>query len=147
MNDRRCFEALDRTLRDIFDTPTHIFSNKTIMLGGDFRQTLPVKKKGTKEYIITSSISESYLWHYFKILFLHENMHLHQSSNNIHQQHQLQKFSEWLLHVGDGDISTPDVTDPDNTSWIRIPDCYFLPPNDEGLHHLIHFIYDEEALQ
>ena len=45
MNDRRCFEALDRTLRDILSNQEKPFGGKTIMLGGDFRQTLPVKKK------------------------------------------------------------------------------------------------------
>lgn len=45
MNDRRCFEALDRTLRDILNNSEKPFGGKPIMLGGDFRQTLPVKKK------------------------------------------------------------------------------------------------------
>ena len=45
MNDRRCFETLDRTLRDILTNPYNPFGGKTVMLGGDFRQTLPVKKK------------------------------------------------------------------------------------------------------
>ncbi|GKB41884.1 DNA helicase [Tanacetum coccineum] len=44
MNNRRCFETLDRTLRDVLDDPDCLFGGKTIMLGGDFRQTLPVKK-------------------------------------------------------------------------------------------------------
>ena len=44
MNDRKCFEALDRTLRDICDQPDGIFGKKNFMVGGDFRQTLPVKK-------------------------------------------------------------------------------------------------------
>ncbi|GKE47034.1 DNA helicase, partial [Tanacetum coccineum] len=47
MNDRRCLEALDRTLRDILDAPTKLFGGKTVMLGGDFRQTLPVKKSAS----------------------------------------------------------------------------------------------------
>ena len=45
MNDRRCFETLDRTLRDILNNSEKPFGGKSIMLGGDFRQTLPVKKK------------------------------------------------------------------------------------------------------
>nr|GEW20504.1 DNA helicase [Tanacetum cinerariifolium] len=53
MNDRRCFETLDRILRDILDTPTKLFSGKPIMLGGDFRQTLPIKKKASRTEIIS----------------------------------------------------------------------------------------------
>nr|GEU39154.1 reverse transcriptase domain-containing protein [Tanacetum cinerariifolium] len=35
MNDRRCFEALDRTLRDLMSAPEIIFEGKTFILGGD----------------------------------------------------------------------------------------------------------------
>ncbi|GKB53886.1 DNA helicase [Tanacetum coccineum] len=51
MNDQRCFGTLDRTLRDILDTPNKLFGGKTVMLGGDFRQTLPMKKE--KEEVST----------------------------------------------------------------------------------------------
>jgi hypothetical protein len=68
MNDRKCFETLDRTLRDIMDTPTSLFGGKSVILGGDFRQTLPVKKKATNDQIISSCITQSYLWAYFKII-------------------------------------------------------------------------------
>ncbi|GKD36952.1 DNA helicase [Tanacetum coccineum] len=33
MNDRRCFEALDRSLRDIVDEPSSLFSGKSVLLG------------------------------------------------------------------------------------------------------------------
>ena len=49
MNDRRCFEALDRTLKDILNNSEQLFGGKMVMLGGDFRQTLPVKKRGQKQ--------------------------------------------------------------------------------------------------
>ena len=48
MNNRKCFEAIDKTLRDILNEPTHPFGGKSVLLGGDFRQTLPIKPKGTK---------------------------------------------------------------------------------------------------
>ena len=76
MNDRRCFEALDRTLRDIFDCPNDLFGKKSIILGGDFRQTLPVKKNASKQEIIASSIAESHLWPSFHVMALKENMRL-----------------------------------------------------------------------
>ena len=76
MNDRRCFEALDRTLRYILDSPDHLFGKKTVILGGDFRQTLHVKKNASKEEIIASSITKSYIWPYFDDICLKENMRL-----------------------------------------------------------------------
>ena len=47
VNHRHCFEPLDRTLRDIMsfnndDASTKQFGGITVVLGGDFRQTLPV---------------------------------------------------------------------------------------------------------
>ena len=70
MKNRKCFEAFDRTLRDICDEPDAVFGNKSIVLGGDFRQTLPVKKNASKNDIIASSISESYIWHHLQVIFL-----------------------------------------------------------------------------
>ncbi|GKB00538.1 DNA helicase [Tanacetum coccineum] len=78
MNDRRCFETLDRTLMDVLDTPNKLFVGKTIMLGGDFRQTLPVKKGVPHSEIIGSSMTESYLWPSFKLFVLTENMRITQ---------------------------------------------------------------------
>ncbi|GKE44255.1 DNA helicase, partial [Tanacetum coccineum] len=76
MNDRRYFEALDRTLRDLMNAPEILFGGKTIVLGGDFRQTLPIKKDDAKEELIHASIAEYYLWLHFKIYKLKENMRL-----------------------------------------------------------------------
>ncbi|GKE51239.1 DNA helicase, partial [Tanacetum coccineum] len=70
MNDKSYFETLDRTLRDLMDAPNILFRGKTIVLGGDFRQTLPVKKGAGKEELIAASIDESYLWCHFKICTL-----------------------------------------------------------------------------
>ncbi|KAM3685737.1 hypothetical protein ACB098_11G143300 [Castanea mollissima] len=55
MAHRNCFEAVDRSLRDILcfsnsnsaETP---FGGKTVVLGGDFRQILPVISKGPREF-------------------------------------------------------------------------------------------------
>ncbi|KAL6534920.1 hypothetical protein OROGR_013595 [Orobanche gracilis] len=40
MMHKHCFEALDRTLRDIMGTEDLLFGGKTVVLGGDFRQIL-----------------------------------------------------------------------------------------------------------
>jgi ATP-dependent DNA helicase PIF1 len=41
-------EALDNSLRDIMDLPELPFGGKTIVFGGDFRQVLPVVRRGSR---------------------------------------------------------------------------------------------------
>ncbi|KAK9073669.1 hypothetical protein SSX86_006263 [Deinandra increscens subsp. villosa] len=81
MSDRKCFEALDRTLRDILDEPNMPFGGKSVLLGGDFRQTLPVQKRA-----------------------LTENLHLHRAQMTAVEKSDARRFAEWLLTVGDGSV-------------------------------------------
>lgn len=53
MMHRWCFEAADRSLRDIMSKNDPLnefrpFGGMTVVLGGDFRQILPVVRKGTR---------------------------------------------------------------------------------------------------
>lgn len=61
MMSKNCFETLDRTLRDILkcDRP---FGDKVVVLGGDFRQILPVVTDGGREETILAALTSSYLW-------------------------------------------------------------------------------------
>ncbi|CAN1725638.1 ATP-dependent DNA helicase PIF1 [Linum perenne] len=76
---RLSFEAIDRTLCDIMDIPIMVpdyrpFGGKTVLLGGDFRQTLPVVPNGGREDSINASLPRSYLWNYCTLLQLSINM-------------------------------------------------------------------------
>ncbi|XP_057458980.1 uncharacterized protein LOC130749617 [Lotus japonicus] len=71
MLNKHCFEALDRSLNDIMKTQfTHSydipFGGKVVVLGGDFRQILPVISKGSRSEIVGSAINSSYLWKHCK---------------------------------------------------------------------------------
>ncbi|XP_076905921.1 uncharacterized protein LOC143561836 [Bidens hawaiensis] len=65
MSDRKCFESLDRTLRDLFDQREKPFGGKSILLGGDFRQTLAVIVKASRSEILNSTLPRSHLWKKF----------------------------------------------------------------------------------
>ena len=45
---RQSIEALDNSLRDIMDQPELSFGGKTVVFGGDFRQVLPVVRRGSR---------------------------------------------------------------------------------------------------
>nr|GEV52666.1 DNA helicase [Tanacetum cinerariifolium] len=124
MNDRRCFETLDKTLRDILRKSYALFGGKTIMLGGDFRETLPVKKGASRNKIIASSIAKSYLWHHFMLHRLTKNMHLADENMDETQKDRVSTFAKLLLDIKDGSIGIPDECDPENTSWVNIPEIY-----------------------
>ncbi|XP_019191060.1 PREDICTED: uncharacterized protein LOC109185575 [Ipomoea nil] len=67
MTHKHCFEALDKTMRDLlrFAIPgsaEKTFSRKTIVLGGDFRQVLLVIPKVTRPVVVGATINSSYMW-------------------------------------------------------------------------------------
>jgi hypothetical protein len=111
MANKICFEALDRTLRDILRNKNENSSKKpfggmTVVLGGDFRQILPVLPKGKRHNIVGASIKRSYLWQHFKILKLTENMRLISMTDSETEKRQVKDFAnldleywEWNNHI------------------------------------------------
>ncbi|GJX31553.1 DNA helicase [Tanacetum coccineum] len=147
MNDHRCFEALDIMLRDLMNTPDILFGRKTMILGGDFCQTLQVKKAASKSELVTASIAESYLWWHFRVCTLTKNMQLQRPGMSEAEQEKSQLFSKWLLSVGNGKLGEPGEQDGGVTSWVTIPPKYCVPTDETGMLELIDFIYDQETLK
>ena len=88
-------EAVDRTLRDIRGVD-QLFGGLTVVLGGDFLQTLPVVPRGSRSDIVNATIQCSHLWQHLKVLHLRKNMRL----NAAHAD--AQQFAKWLLDIGHG---------------------------------------------
>ncbi|XP_061355844.1 uncharacterized protein LOC133300339 [Gastrolobium bilobum] len=105
---RFCFEALDRTLKDILrfsytscvDMP---FGGKVVVLGGDFRQILHIISHGSRQEIVHATINSFHLWSHCHLLTLTKNMRL-ASGGSPHNLIEIKEFSEWLLKIGDGDL-------------------------------------------
>ena len=70
MTYRYCFEAVDRSLRDVRYEPNKVFGGLPFIFGGDFAQTLPVVKGGNESDVLAASLRCSRLWLYFKVLYL-----------------------------------------------------------------------------
>jgi ATP-dependent DNA helicase PIF1 len=75
----QAFEVVDRTLRDLMQlddahATKKIFGEKTVVLGGDFRQILPIVPMGGREDIVSASLPRSHIWQHVMILRLYINM-------------------------------------------------------------------------
>ena len=94
MQHRFCIDAVDRTLREILGRNLP-FGGINVLFGGDFRQTLPVVPKGSREQIVGASIRQSSFWPRVQLYHLKVNMHLDRSPES-------EQFAHWLLQVGAG---------------------------------------------
>ncbi|KAJ3685199.1 hypothetical protein LUZ61_014363 [Rhynchospora tenuis] len=148
MSNKFCFEALDRTMRDIFGTRdpalAHVpFGGMTIVLGGDFRQTLPVVAHGTRHDTITASIVHSYLWDRFIVLRLTQNMRLMRCDGNPIETARIAEFATWLLAVGDGQVPALALHGSTELEWIRIPDRFLIQHNGDEQQAIINAVYGD----
>lgn len=158
---KKCFEALDRTLRD-FTGINKPMGNKLLLLTGDFRQILPVVPRSTPADELNACLKSSYLWKFVKTIKLTTNMRVYLKKDSTAQQ-----FSQQLLNIGDGkhpiDAVTKEISFPPNfcklTSSLShlitsvYPDIVnnyknhdwlferaILAPNNEDVNHLNHQI-------
>ena len=141
MTNKLCFEALDRSLRDVlrksrYDSCETPFGNMTVVFGGDFRQVLPVIPKGSRQDIVGASLKQSYLWDHCKVLKLTANMRLTVGSRP-EDVDEIKEFADWILKVGDGDIGGPH----DGEVSIDIPEDILIRETDDPVQSLIDFTY------
>ncbi|XP_048441363.1 uncharacterized protein LOC125477912 [Pyrus x bretschneideri] len=127
MAHRFAFEALNRTFKDIMgvDLP---YGGKVIIFGGDFRQVLPVVPKGTRSKLMQASMINASFWEHVKIIRLRHNM---RSIND-------QDFSEFLLHVGNGEQETM-IDD-----MMQLPSSMVIPWNgEESIVQLVNEVFPD----
>ena len=120
---RLTVEAVDRTLRDLRGS-VRPFGGLTVVLGGDFLQTLPVVPKGSREEVVDATVQRSPLWQHIEILRLRQNMRLDQANADT------QQFAAWLLDVGHGRNMVDDIN-------VRLPESMRVP----DVNSLIQSIY------
>ncbi|CAN1187167.1 ATP-dependent DNA helicase PIF1, partial [Linum perenne] len=135
---RLSFEAVDRTICDIMDVPLSgpgykPFGGKSVLLGGDFRQTLPVIPEGSRSDCLNASLTRSPLWPFCKLLRLSANMRINSSPANREPIFKELLFAEWVLAVGDGSLP-PQIgdkfSDPDS---IMIPQKFIVNPGSDAI--------------
>ena len=101
-------DAIDKLLKGL--TGENIpFGGKIFVLGGDFRQVLPVMPHGSRTTTVENCLKRSPIWQHFKIIKLTENMRAMQDQK---------EFAEWVLQVGNGKLKCKTDT---NADLIEIP--------------------------
>ncbi|XP_058789934.1 ATP-dependent DNA helicase pif1-like [Phymastichus coffea] len=113
MAPRYALEIVNRTLKYIMNNDLP-FGGKIMVLGGDFRQLLPIKVHGTRNEILNLSIKNSELWPLFSIFYLQTNMRA--------LPHEIE-FTKYLLDVGNGKLN-------DEHDNLQLPEHCILPPNE-----------------
>jgi len=141
MANKKCFEVLGKSLRDIFRfTNLNInekpFGGMTVVLGGDFKQILPVVPKGRREHIVSASVKRSYLWNHFEIFKLTKNMRLTYMPNDTKKKKEVNEFAEWILNIGDGKTASDE-----GDEWIQIPRDLIQDKGNDPRETIVNSIY------
>nr|GEX34096.1 hypothetical protein [Tanacetum cinerariifolium] len=141
MTNKLCFEALDRTLRDVlrrtsYDTCETPFENITMVFGGDFRQVLLVIPKGSRQDIVNASLKQSYLWDHCKVLKLTANIRLTVGASP-EDVSEIRDFAEWILNVEDGELGEAN----DGEVPIDVPEELLIDAVDDHVTSNIDFTY------
>ncbi|KAG2223615.1 hypothetical protein INT45_009974 [Circinella minor] len=142
------FQTVDRALRDIMgavderlqDVP---FGSKVVVFGGDFRQILPVVRKGTRSEVVRQSIRQATFWDQIQVLHLTQNMRI----PNLGPE--ATAFAQKLLSIGNGDhqynetVEIPEEWLMDSTDVTALIDMVY-PSIRSPESHLTH--YDGRAI-
>ncbi|XP_031095204.1 uncharacterized protein LOC115999495 [Ipomoea triloba] len=137
MMHKHCFEALDRTMRDLLrfqnlNSANQTFGGKTMVFGGDFWQILPIVPKGSRQDIVSATINSSYLWNSCKVLRLTKNLRLNRSMPGIDMK-KLEDFADWISSIGDGTMGGQS----DGHAEVEIPNELLLPSNGDPIINIV----------
>ncbi|GKA30053.1 putative helicase [Tanacetum coccineum] len=148
MTRRYAFEALDVTLRDIlgFKAPSRrqqLFGGMTVLLGGDFRQILPVIPKAKRPEIVQACINRSHLWDSCNIFKLTRSMRVNEYGANGQIDTSKQEFNQWVLAVGDGTVPAKKKEEEDEATWIDIPEQFLIKQWDSPIQKIVNETYPE----
>ncbi|XP_077232176.1 uncharacterized protein LOC143867189 [Tasmannia lanceolata] len=145
---RYAIESVDRTFKDLLkntstDAGSKVFGGKTIVLGGDFRQILPVIPKASRQVTVAACLQKSYLWSHCKLHYLIRNMRLSGEQSTSIENRDMSTFATWVLEVGNGHVPMNAIGIHTETDWIMIPDDMLIDDDNSGIIRLISEIYTD----
>jgi hypothetical protein len=113
--------AIDNLLRLVTKKTDTPFGGKVLLLGGDFRQCLPVVKHGNRVKVIEATIKRSITWPDIQKLRLTQNM---RASG--------QEFTDWLIQLGNGQLPNHPSLGKD---VVEIPDDLIIQDVKSLINH------------
>jgi hypothetical protein len=153
MMHKHVFEAVNRTMQDIMavEDPLYaskVFGGKVFVLGGDFRQVLPVVRKAGRSQVVAACLNRSEpIWPEVKVHKLHSNMRVRRllaegDEANAQRQHE---FAQFLMRVGNGE---EPICAPLGDDVIMVPPDMCCPGGkDATIEDLLTAVYgDLDAL-
>ena len=105
MANKLALEAVERTFQDI-RANTMLFGGIAMVFSGDFRQTLPVVRGGTRANEVDACFKESQLWEHVDVVHLSTNMRVH-----LYADTQAGTFANVLLRIGEAKIPIVSAAD------------------------------------
>ena len=134
-----CFRVLDELLKDIMGADDEAlrlvpFGGTSVVMTGDWRQSLPVVPPGSGAAVIADTLKKSYLWPYFKTLELTTNTRV-QGTSQVDDA-ETREFARWLLSVWEDTIDNPlpipeDMLIPSDDPWPLVNHVYSTMSKEE----------------
>ena len=129
MMHRHVFETVNRSLQDIMvvldpSNATKVFGGKVVVMGGDFRQILPVVPKASRGQVVAACLNRSSaIWPHVQVAQLHTNMRVLRlreegGAGGEAAAAAMQGFADMLQRIGEG---TEQVYPTHGEDCIRIP--------------------------
>ncbi|XP_071727902.1 uncharacterized protein [Rutidosis leptorrhynchoides] len=148
MTQKYAFEALDKTLRDILGAQdetnrTRLFGGMPILLGGDFRQILPVIPKGKRQEVVHACINRSNLWNHCQLHTLTRIMRVNEYAPDGAIDTRKRLFNKWVLDIGDGNVPASTRDGEDEATWIKIPDEYIVESDTSPIDTIVDTIFSD----
>ena len=139
MSPKGLYGYADKVLQDLTGNAGVPFGGKVVVVGGDWRQILPVVPFGDRAEVIASTLQMHYTWKegHFRMFPLTKNMRAAGATGTQ------AAYREWLLAVGDGRV---------NPNTALTPHSIALPPEitlEKGsdTHTLLQWVYTDLVAQ
>nr|GEU32530.1 hypothetical protein [Tanacetum cinerariifolium] len=126
------------SLLDNPNVDNQVFDGKVVVLGGDFRQILPVILNASRVVVVSSVVDKSSsVWDYCKVFVLSINMRLRDPKPDVTNTDEIMRFHNWLIAMGDGRLLCIALDGEADATWITIPEDLLTPIDDNPVEAIV----------